>query len=141
MRTQLLSRPRRARNLALSLTGLLMCATFYANHVRADEGCGAQADFLVKGDPLMASVQPADCARLYDGAPAFAWPEARGGSFVVTVKHPDGSMTSLPTNMNGLSWDATLPPGDYTWTVTAVGGDGATSRARHFTVDRAAARS
>ena len=132
---------RRARTLALSLTALLMGTALYAHNVRADDECGGQADFLVKADPLMAPVRPADCAHLYDGAAEFAWPQARGESFVVTVKHPDGSMTTLPTKTNWLSWDAPLPPGDYTWTVTAVGARGATSHARRFTVERAGATS
>jgi len=132
---------RRARTLALSLTALLIGTAFYAHNVRAEDACGAQADFLVKADPLMASVRPSDCAHLYDGAPEFAWPQATGESFVVTVKHPDGSLTTMPTKTNWLSWDAPLPPGDYTWTVTEVGARGVTSHSRRFTVDRAASSS
>lgn len=132
---------RRARTLALGLTALLIGTAFYAHNVRAEDRCGAQADFLVKSDPLMAPVRPADCAHLYDDAPEFAWPQAAGKDFVVTVKHPDGSMTTVPTKTNWLSWDTPLPPGDYTWTVTEVGAKGATSRARRFTVERTAASS
>ncbi len=140
-KAQAVSTLRRARTLAISLTALLLGASFYAHNVRADDTCGAQADFLVKADPLMAGVQPADCARLFDGAPAFAWPQARGHGFVVAVTYPDGRVAKASTPGNWLSWDDSLPPGDYTWTVTAIGAHGATSQSRRFTVDRAASRS
>jgi len=137
---QTVSAPRRARTLAISLTLLFMGASFYAHNVRAEARCDSQADFLVKADPLMAPVQPADCARLFDGEPAFAWPGARATSFVVTLTYPDGRTASVPTGTNWLAWEAPLPPGDYSWTVTAVGSTRSTSTARRFTVDRSAAR-
>ena len=132
---------RRARTLAISLTALLLGATFYAHNVRADDSCGAQADFLVKSNPLMTAIQPADCARLYDRAPAFAWPQARGHGFVVAVTYPDGRVAKASTPGNWLSWDDSLPPGEYSWTVTSTDANGATSQSRRFTVDRAASRS
>ena len=140
-RTSVPSRARRARNLAFSLTVLLLGAAFYAHNVRADEGCGGQADFLVQSDPLAATVRPADCARLFDGSAEFAWPRASADSFVVKITYPDGRVATMPTRTNWLSWEAPLPPGDYTWTVTALGAKGATSNARRFTIDRASSSS
>ena len=142
MRTvSVLSHPRRVRNLAISLAVLLLGASFYAHNVQADEGCGAQADFLVKSDPLQAPVQPADCARLFDRVPAFAWPQAHGTDFVVTVTYPDGRTATAEAAGNWLSWGEALPPGDYSWTVSTAGARSSTSMARRFTVDRAASSS
>jgi hypothetical protein len=136
-RTHSISKTRRVRTLAVSLSALLVGASLYAHNVRA-EGCGGQSDFLVKSDRLMAPVRPADCARLYQDAPDFAWPEARAKAFVVTVTYPDGRVATAPTNTNWLAWDEPLPPGDYTWTVTAVGARAESSAARRFTVDTTA---
>jgi len=86
----------------------------------------------------MAPVRPVDCARLYDTAADFAWPEARAKSFVVTLRYPDGRVATAPTNTNWLAWEEALPPGEYTWTVTAVGARADTSASRRFTVDSTA---
>jgi hypothetical protein len=129
----------RARNLTVSLTVLLVGASFYAQNVRAGQ-CGQQADFLARGD-LLAPVRPADCARLLEASPDFAWPAARGReAYVVTVTHPDGRSESVATGMNALAWQAPLPAGDYAWTVSAVGANADTSAPRRFTVDSAASR-
>ena len=129
---------RRIRTLTISLTVLLVGASLYAHNVRAEDGCGGQSDFLVKADPLLAPVRPADCARVYQSAPDFAWPQARADAFVVTVNFPDGRVATVPTATNWLAWDEALPPGEYTWTVTAVGARADTSAARRFTVDSTA---
>jgi hypothetical protein len=129
---------RRVRTLAVSLTAVLVGASLYAHNVRADDGCGGQSDFLVKSDRLMAPVRPADCARLYEAAADFAWPEARAKAFVVTLRFPDGRVATAPTSTNWLAWEETLPPGEYTWTVTAVGARADTSASRRFTVDSTA---
>lgn len=129
------STARRARTLAGSLAVLLAGATFYAQNVRA-EGCGSQSDFLVRGDKLLAAVRPADCARLYQSAPDFTWPTAKGSeAYVVTVTGTDGQVRRATTTTNWLAWDAPLPAGDYTWTVRAVGPKAETSATRRFTVD------
>jgi hypothetical protein len=135
---QTLSKASRVRTLAVSLTAVLVGASLYASNVRADDGCGVQSDFLVKSDRLMAPVRPADCARLYDASADFAWPQASAESFVVTLRFPDGRVATAPTNTNWLAWDESLPPGEYTWTVTAVGARADTSAARRFTVDSTA---
>jgi hypothetical protein len=135
---QRISKASRVRTLAVSLTAVLVGATLYASNVRADDGCGVKSDFLVKSDPLMAPVRPADCARLYEAAADFAWPQARAESFVVTLRFPDGRVATAPTSTNWLSWEDPLPPGEYTWTVTAVGARADTSAARRFTVDSTA---
>jgi hypothetical protein len=132
------SKASRARTLAVSLTALLVGASFYARSVRAEDGCGVQSDFLVQSDRLMAPVRPADCARLYDASADFAWPQAHAASFVVTLRFPDGRVATAPTNTNWLAWDEPLPSGEYTWTVTAVGARADTSAARRFTVDSTA---
>lgn len=134
-----ISKARRVRTLAVSLTALLLGASFYAHNVRAEDGCGGQSDFLVKSDPVPAPVRPADCARVYQSAPDFAWPEAKKAeAFVVAVTFPDGRVATAPTDRNWLAWEEPLPPGEYTWTVTAVGQRADTSAARRFTVDSTA---
>ena len=130
---------RRARTLAVSLAALFAGAALYAQNVRAEDGCGAQKDYLVKSDPVLAAVRPADCSRLYQSAPDFAWPQATTASgFVVSVTYPDGRVATSPTATNWLAWDEALPAGEYTWTVTAVGSPAGTSATRRFTVDSTA---
>ena len=67
------STARRVRTLAGTFAVLLAGAAFYSQNVRAED-CGSQSDFLVGGDKLLAPVRPADCARVYQSAPDFAWP-------------------------------------------------------------------
>ena len=130
---------RKVRTLTVSLTVLLIGASFYAQNVRAEE-CGNQADFLNRADKLLAPVRPADCARLLEPTPDFAWPATRAGKgYVVAVTFPDGRVEQVATDLNGLAWQAPLPAGEYAWTVTAVG-SGESSAARRFTVDYAARR-
>ena len=85
-------------------------------------------------------MRPADCARVYDAVPDFAWPQARtnADAFVVSVTFPDGRVASVPTNTNWLAWEEPLAPGEYTWTVTQVGARAESSAARRFTVDSTA---
>ena len=137
-RIQPLSNARRVRTLAGSLAVLFIGGAFYAQNVRAEDACGTQKDYLMKSDPVLAPVRPADCARVYDGAPDFAWPQATAQGFVVSVTFPDGRVATAPTATNWLAWEEPLPAGEYTWTVTAVGSPAGTSAARRFTVDSVA---
>ena len=126
---------RRARTLAGSLAVLLAGAALYAKNVEASP-CGIQADFLAAPNTPLASVRPADCARLY-GSADFAWPAARErGEFTVSLTFPDGSVQTRTTATDWLAWDAPLPAGRYTWTVTSAAGT--TSQPRQFTVDATA---
>lgn len=98
------------------------------------EACGAQRDFLTRGDPVLAPVRPADCARVLPEVAALAWP-ARGGasSYIVTLVHPDGRVEVRETPDSTLAWDRGLEPGTYTWRVS-VAGSTIVSEARSFTV-------
>jgi hypothetical protein len=129
---------RRARTLAGSLVFVLTGAALYAHNVSAAE-CGAKSDFLVKADPLLASVRPVDCSRLFQAPADFSWPAAQGvRGYIVALTFPDGHVEELATATNWLAWPAALPAGEYRWTVTASGGRLAASTPRSFTVDATA---
>lgn len=124
---------RKARTLATSLTVLLIGTAFYVQNVRA-EGCGAN-------DKLLESTRPADCARLLQATPEFAWPAVRGAQgYVVSVTHPDGRVVHASTDLNGFAWQQPLPAGEYAWTVTPVGAAAQTAAERRFSIDSAASR-
>ena len=57
---------------------------------------------------------------------------------MVTLTGPDGQVRTATTTTNWLAWDAPLPAGDYTWTVSAVGARAEASAPRRFTVDERA---
>lgn len=132
---------RRVRTLAGSLAFVLVGAALYANNVQAATSCGAQADFLVKSDPLLASVRPVDCSRVFQAPPDFSWPAAKGAArYTVSLTFPDGHVEEAATATNWFAWPAALPAGEYRWTVTASGQRGsAESLPRTFTVDASAA--
>jgi hypothetical protein len=131
---------RRVRTLAGSLAFVLVGAALYANNVQAATTCGAQADFLVKSDPLLAPVRPVDCSRVFQAPPDFSWPAAKGASsYTVSLTFPDGHVEEAATATNWLAWPAALPAGEYRWTVTVSGARSAESLPRTFTVDASAA--
>jgi hypothetical protein len=130
---------RRARTLAVALAVLLAGAALYANNVQA-HACGSQADFIAQSGPLPAPVRPADCARVFQGAPDFTWPAAAGAQgYTVVITFADGRREARNTNVNWLAWDEALPAGAYTWQVVATGARALASQPRTFTVDSAAA--
>jgi hypothetical protein len=131
---------RRARTLAGSLAFILVGAALYANNVSAATPCGAQADFLVKSDPLLAPVRPVDCSTVFQAPPAFSWPAAQGAqSYTVSITFPDGRVEEATTATNWLAWPVALPAGEYRWTVSASGRSREASLPRTFTVDASAA--
>lgn len=135
--TQTSSR-RQARTLAGSLAFILCGAALYANNVHAAD-CGTQADFLVKADPLLASVRPVDCSRVFQAPPDFSWPAAKGAAiYTVSLTFPDGHVEEATTATNWFAWPAALPAGNYSWTVSASGQRSQESLARTFTVDASA---
>jgi hypothetical protein len=131
---------RRVRTLAGSLAFVLVGAALYANNVQAAPACGAQADFLVKSDPLLAPVRPVDCSRVFQAPPDFSWPAAKAAaSYTVSLTFPDGHVEEAVTATNWFAWPAALPVGEYRWTVTASGHrSSAESLPRTFTVDASA---
>lgn len=131
---------RRARTLAGALAALLVGTAMYVQNAQGAQACGTQADFLVKSDPVLAAVRPADCSRVFQTPPDFAWPATHGGNtYTVTLTSPDGSTLTRTTANNWLAWDTPLPAGTYTWTVTSAGRIEAASQPRSFTVDESAA--
>ena len=132
---------RRVRTLAGSLAFVLVGAALYANNVQAATPCGAQADFLVKSDPLLAAVRPVDCSRVFQAPPDFSWPASQGvAHYTVSLTFPDGHVEEASTATNWFAWPVALPAGDYRWTVTASAQRGsAESLPRTFTVDASAA--
>lgn len=96
--------------------------------------CGAQTDFLVRSDPTLAPLRPADCAVTTQTPPDFTWPPQNGDkTYTVTLRHPDGRSEARTTRNNWITWDKALPPGNYSWEVKYAP-DGETSKPRRFTV-------
>ena len=91
----------RARMLAAAT--LVICAAAIQAHP-ANAACAGQSDFLVRSDPLLAPVRPADCSRVYQSPPDFTWPP-QGGSNTYTVSHtfPDGHTETVSTARNWLA--------------------------------------
>ncbi|MGZ5064878.1 MAG: heparinase II/III domain-containing protein [Usitatibacter sp.] len=78
--------------------------------------CGVHSDFLVRSDPLLAPVRPADCSTLTQSPPEFTWPPLEGKfTYTLMLTGPDGKTVSRSTARNWLAWDQVLPPGTYTW--------------------------
>ena len=96
--------------------------------------CGMQSDFLVRSDPLLAPVRPADCSVLTQSPPEFTWPPLDGQySYTLTLVGPDGVPQSRTTGRNWLAWDRVLAPGKYTWRMKSSY-DNETTQARTFTI-------
>jgi hypothetical protein len=130
---------RRAR-LIIGASGLLVAAALVAPPAQAQaQTCGAQADFLVRSDPLLAPIRPADCATVYQAPPDFTWPPASGSNtYTVSLTFPDGHTESRATSKNWLAWDQPIPAGKYSWKVAASGATNQAGAARSFTVDPSA---
>ena len=91
---------------------------------RPPRPCGTQSDILVRSDPTLAPVRPADCSTVTQTPPEFTWPPQDGpNTYVVTLVHPDGEREYKATNENWLVWDRALPPGRYRWQVEVKGGE------------------
>lgn len=103
---------------------------------RAHAACGEHRDFLMRADPLLAAVRPADCATIFADAPQFTWPQQDGAhAYTVALTFPDGHTESRTTSGNWLAWDRSVPPGDYSWRVSTEGHARRHSEARTFRVD------
>ena len=97
--------------------------------------CGTQSDILVRSDPTLAPVRPADCAIVTQTPPELTWPPQDGrNTYVVSLTHPDGRTETRTTEHNWVAWDKALPPGEYRWQVKASNGE--SSKPRRFTVSR-----
>ncbi len=96
--------------------------------------CGAQKDYLVRSDPMLAPIRPADCSTITQSPPEFTWPPQDGnGTYTVTVRYSDGRTQVRTTRNNWLAWDEALPPGTYRWQVkTSIDND--VSKPRSFTI-------
>ncbi|MGH8636406.1 MAG: heparinase II/III domain-containing protein, partial [Burkholderiales bacterium] len=90
-------------------------------------------DVLVTSDPGDAAIRPRECASVEQNPPDFAWPHFGNGPYAVNLVFPDGHIESRTAEHNWLNWNATLPAGDYSWSVTRAGD---TSEPRRFTVGR-----
>lgn len=132
---------RRARTL-VGATALLIGAAIAAwpSQAQAQVACGAQSDFLVRSDALLAPVRPADCSAVNQSPPDFTWPPQSGSNtYTVTLTFPDAHTESRSTTQNWLAWDAQLPAGKFSWVVKVAGSSNDTGQARTFTIDATAA--
>lgn len=97
--------------------------------------CGLQQDFLVRADPLLASVRPVDCATLVDGPAEFSWPMQAGkNTYTVALHFPDGHTETRDTRSNWLAWGP-LPAGEYMWRVSVAGARRQSSDSRIFRME------
>ena len=95
--------------------------------------CGTQADILVRSDPTLAPVRPADCAVVTQTPPELTWPPQDGRhTYVVSLTHPGGRTEKRTTQENWIVWDRALPPGEYQWQVRVK--DGESGAPRRFTI-------
>jgi hypothetical protein len=98
--------------------------------------CGAQKDFLVRSDPMLAPVRPADCSLVTQSPPEFIWPAQDGNDTYTVILHfSDGTTKSRTTTGNWINWDEALPAGEYTWQVKSTLAH-ETSSPRKFTIAR-----
>lgn len=126
-------KPVSAASAALLLAAAVLCAS------RAHAACGEHRDFLMRADPLLAAVRPADCATLFAPAPQFTWPPQDGArGYTVALTFPDGHTESRTTPGNWLAWDRMVPPGEYSWRVSTEGAHRRRSESRTFRVDESA---
>jgi hypothetical protein len=86
-------------------------------------------------DPGTAAARPIDCAQVQQNPPEFGWPYVNGAEYALSLTFPDGHVESRASDRNWFNWGATLPAGDYSWSVTQ---NGLASRARRFSVDAGA---
>lgn len=98
--------------------------------------CAAgKSDFLVRSDPHLAPVRPADCSTTTQSPPEFVWPPQNGkNTYTLQLTHPDGRTESRETTGNWVLWDRVLAPGAYTWRVKVAGASNDLSRPRSFTI-------
>lgn len=102
---------------------LIVALLMFAPWAQAAE-CGRQSDFMVRSDPSLAPVRPADCATVTQTPPELTWPPQSGeNTYVVTLTGPDGRSESRKTTRNWILWDRALPAGAYTWRVSVEGKD------------------
>jgi hypothetical protein len=97
--------------------------------------CMRHSDFLVRSDPSLAPVRPADCSTITQSPPEFTWPPQSGDpTYVVTITGPGGRNLTQKTQKNWLLLDRALPPGNYTWRVAVEGNKDARSEPRTFNI-------
>ena len=122
----------------LAAATLVICAAAIHAHP-ANAACAGQSDFLVRSDPLLAPVRPADCSRVYQSPPDFTWPPQGGSNtYTVSLTFPDGHTETVSTARNWLAWQASIPAGNYSWKVSVAGSVTDSSQPRTFTVDSTA---
>src|ERR1700687_6195722 len=127
----------RVRSLAAASV-LLVAAAASVQPAHA-QSCGAQSDFLVRSDPLLAPIRPADCATVFQAPPDFTWPPQSGSNtYTVSLTFPDGRTETRSTSKNWLPWEQQSSPGEYTWKVSVAVASNQTGENRTFTVDTAA---
>lgn len=120
---------------SIALLGLLADAPLV--HAEDRSPCGSKSDFLVRSDPTLAPVRPADCATVTQTPPEFTWPPQNGSNtYELTLTYPDGRQAARTTTGNWVLWDEPLPAGEYTWRVKVSGASNHASQPRKFTVAR-----
>jgi hypothetical protein len=124
---------------SLAATTVLLVAAASSVQPAHAQSCGAQSDFLVRSDSLLAPIRPADCATVFQAPPDFTWPPQSGSNtYTVSLTFPDGRTETRSTSKNWLAWDQQIPAGKYTWKVSVAGASNQTGENRTFTVDTAA---
>src|SRR5712691_3546613 len=88
-------------------------------------------DLLVVADQGAAVIRPKECSNVQQNPPDFSWPYLGTGPYTVNLTFPDGHVEQGTATYNWLNWNAALPAGNYSWTVTLAG---LTSQPRRFAV-------
>src|SRR6476661_5739414 len=92
----------------LAAASFLMVGLAIANwpaHAQTQPVCTAKSDFLVRSDPLLAPVRPADCSLQFQSPPDFTWPPQSGSNtYTVALTFPDGHTETSSTTKNWLAW-------------------------------------
>ncbi|HYC38450.1 MAG TPA: DUF4962 domain-containing protein [Usitatibacter sp.] len=113
---------------------LALATLAVANDARA-ANCPTRSDILVRSDPTLAPVRPADCSTVTQSPPEFTWPPQSGKvAYELELTLPGGQKETRKTNRNWVLWDKPLPPGKYAWRVKVSGPSAYTSDARTFTI-------
>src|SRR5256885_3019262 len=78
-------------------------------------------DLLAPAHPGAPMIRPRECSTVDQTPPDFSWPYVGTGPYTVNLTFPDSHTEQVTATYNWLNWNAALPAGNYTWTVTRAG--------------------
>ena len=127
--------PRMTKN-AFTLAALLCALASPLSALGDARACAPKSDILVRSDPTLAPVRPADCSSTTQTPPEFTWPPQNGkNTYELILTFPDGRTESRKSERNWVLWDKPVPAGKYSWKVKVSGASNETSQPRTFTIE------